>query len=334
MTSPSMESAERSDVTVVGRKPVLLSRLKVALIVIAVLVVVVLLGDALNLLLGVVVGVFAVAQVSIVNRALTRLAGPLRRWRAANPQQPTNVADRIEVRADRITALGPLGEVAGLARSGDGVLAVTDHHGEPHLHVVGVDTASIGVRDFDAEAIGHAALDRGWGWRSPKTGAVVRPYGDDPGVGVEIALRDGVLSATAATKVFLASAVVLGLAVVATVMVAFSIDLTTAITVSLVAGSVGSAVLGIAGAIAAVRRLSPVTVVIGRDRLAVRYGEMPEEKVTRWSVAAGTAGRRWVRLRDEFGKARVLVPLRPKRQEVLTALGAYGWPVTDDKGPA
>ncbi|MQA79452.1 MAG: hypothetical protein GEV10_13400 [Streptosporangiales bacterium] len=333
MTSPSMESAERSDITVVGRKPVLLSRLKVALFVAAVLVVLFLLGDLVNLVLGVAGGVFAVTQVSIVNRALTRLAGPLRRRRAANPRQPANVADRIEVRADQITALGPLGEVAGLRRSGDGVLTVSDHHGEPHLHVAGVDTASIGLRGFDPEAVGHAALERGWAWRSPRTGAVVRPYGDEPGVGVEIALRDGVLGAGTATKAFLVPVVVLGLAAFATIVAAFYADLTTAVTISVAAGGFGLAVLGIMGATFAVRRLSPLTVTIDRDRLAVRYGAMPAETVTRWSVARGTAGRRWVRLRDEYGKARALVPLRPKRREVLTALWSYGWPVTDDKGP-
>lgn len=334
MSAPYLGPAETADVTVVGRKPVLLSRLKVALIVAAALVVVVLLGDVLNLVLGVVVGVFAVTQVSVVNRALTRLAGPLRRRRAANRRQPTeNVADRIEVRADRIIALGPLGPVGEITREPDGVLAVTEWHGEPRLHVLGADHRSIGLRLFDAERIGNAALERGWAWRSPRTGAVVRPYGDDPGAGVEIALRDGVLGAGPATKVFLTAALVIGVAAVGTLVAVLYADLTTAVTVGAAAAGFGSAVLLILATTLLVMRLSPVTVTIGRDRLTVRHGATSEQKVSRWSVTTGSAGRHWVRLRDEYGKTRTSVPLRPKRQEILTALWSYGWPVKDEHGP-
>lgn len=319
-------SPPTGEVTIVAAKPVTLPKARLVLGTLLVLSVDVLVGVALEWWMGAILVALTLVQLPFLKRAVAKRAARL--------------PDRLEVRADRISAVvGGRGDGSDLTRADGRLLAVRDLGGEPHLHVVGVegDNGSIALGRFDVEKVGEAALAHGWPWQPPGSTAVIQPStpaepapatvsGQD---GVEIMVRDGrtrsVPSKPVLVLAFLltmtAGAALVG-APLALGMPEWAMSIAIVVAVLLIVG-------GLVGGSFLMVRLSRATVTIDRDRLAVKYGSLSASTVQRSSIASGQAGARWARLRDHQGKQLIWVPLRPRRDEVLAALRTRGWPLTE-----
>ncbi|MQA79283.1 MAG: hypothetical protein GEV10_12535 [Streptosporangiales bacterium] len=314
------------NITVVAAKPVTIPIARLVVGMILVLSFDVMIGVALEWWMGAILVALTLVQLPFLKRVVAKRAARL--------------PDRLEVRADRISAVvGQRGDGSELTRVDGHLLAVRDLNGEPHLYVVGPggDNGSIALGRFDVEKVGEAALAHGWPWQPPGSSAVIQPpTAAEPSLatapapaGHEIMVRDG-RTRTVPSKPVLTTVVLLALVAVFT-LVGAAVTFGTPGWVS--ATAVVVAILLLVGALVGgsflMVRLSRATVTVDRDRLAVKYGSLSASTVQRSSIASGQAGRRWVRLRDHHGKQLVWVPLRPKRDEVLTALRSYGWPVDD-----
>lgn len=277
----------------------------------------------------VVVGVFGdlLELVGYVFVAVAKLP-PVRRWLEREDAAP----DQLEVRDDRVTAVGP--QAGRVIRRVDGaVLTVGDDDGSPVLHVPGAADArgTIDLTGYDVDEVGAAALAHGWPWQ-PAGGAVTYPQApassDEPAPEFAIVLREGWNRPVPARAVQAVALGCVGAGVVGYFVAHFA----------RVPGLPAVAVLFAMALLAAVcvlviaflwHRLSRVTFAADGDRIVVSYGAVAELVVRRAAVVAGTVGRRWVRL-EESGRWRArYLPIAPRRREVLAALVGYGWPVTD-----
>lgn len=251
--------------------------------------------------------------------------------------------DRLEIRRDRITALvSSRGDARELSRADGDLLVVRGASAAPYLSVLGPAgyTGNLDMSRFDVGEVGQAALDHGWAWQPPGSTTAIQPPAGwaataeappaDSAEAVVIQLRDGrtrtVPKASFLPLLALGPVIVFGAVMFSVLDAALP---SWALPVAVV-GAVVVSVAGMLGMAFLLVRLSRATVTIGRDRLAVRYGSLSANLVQRAAIASGVAGKRWARLRNHHGKQLIWVPLRPKRDEVLAALWAYGWPVRDD----
>lgn len=78
-------------------------------------------------------------------------------------------------------------------------------------------------------------------------------------------------------------------------------------------------------------QLTRVSVTIDRERLSVTYGMLPAVVVPRSSVGSVRVGTRWISVRDRRGEPLCQIPLRPKRDEMLTAMCRHDWPSSHER---
>lgn len=329
MSHPGMTesgSASSGEVTIVHPKPPRSTPLRVATFLAPIL--------ALEALLGYVYGWWVGAVCAVVTLAPVPWSGRLMAWSAS--RQP----HLLEIRADRITAVVRRGGSEELRRVDGDRLVVRKARswGAPdYLDLVGPagDSGSISLGRFDREEVARAALAHGWPWQASAKDDVIEPTTPSPVVDThrpscEIALRDGRTSATPGRAM---SIVLLAAAVLVLVGVRFGASRWNGPFWQFWALSAGAGLLLLGlliGLFALLARLSRCTITIDAERVSVRYGSSSAEVAYRSSVVSGNADARWARLRDQRGRSLLRVPLRPMRQEVLTTLRSYGWPVTDE----
>lgn len=327
MSSPDpFPSHPTGEVTVVAAEPVTIPVARLVVGLILVLSFDVIIGVALEWWMGAILVAFTLVQLPFLKRVVAKRAARL--------------PDRVEVRADRISAMvGDRGDGVELTRADGRLLVVRDLNGEPHLYAVGPggDNGSIALGRFDVERVGEAALAHGWPWQPPGSSAVIQPptAAEPPPATApgpdrqEIMVRDG-RTRTVPSKPVLTTVVLLALVAVFTLVgAAIALGLPEWVMVTAVVAAVVCLVGGLVGGSFLMVRLSRATVTIDRDRLAVKYGSLSASTVQRSSIASGQVGARWARLRDHQGRQLVWVPLRPRRDEVLAALRTHGWPATE-----
>lgn len=325
-----MTEFESADAPVTVVRPRASRRSQVTSVLLVVVVVV--LGDLLELLAY----LFApIAKIPAVRRRL---------------EKDDAVPDHLEVRADSVTAVGSqAGRV--IRRVSRAVLTVRDIKGSPALHIAGTadPAATIDLSNYDVDEVGSTVLAHGWPWQ-PAGGAVTypppplpaTPTADSPRVAggstpvpgagssapdFEVVLRDGWTRPIPSKAVLVLVFVGVGLGLVGYLVAAIA---------GVRGGWLMATVLGAAVlvalcviAIAVVwTRFSRLTFVVGRERLVVTYGAVSKLVVHRRSVVSAVPGRRSVRVREQDRRRSTYLPVGQKRRELVTALVAYGWPVS------
>ncbi len=251
-----------------------------------------------------------------------------------------NVAQRrpqwLEIRPDRIAAIGAAGVGAELVRTGPATLQVRETAAVPRLYLIGTagDDGSIDLAGFDIQQIATAAMAQGWTWTPPGSPPHLAPMSTPQPMGTphrapadeQIRLRDSTGNKPVVNR---ALPLVFGVVVVAVVLaLSFAGVAGAGLMVVMIAGAtIGGLVLF--GSVLMSMRRGSATVVVGSDRIAVKYGSLSANVVERSAVATASVGQRWARMRTPEGKQLIWIPLKPKRDEVLAAMQRHGWPITE-----
>lgn len=246
-----------------------------------------------------------------------------------------NVAQRrpqwLEIRPDRISAIGVAGFGAELVRTGPATLQVREMPAAgPRLYLIGPagDDGSIDLAGFDVQQVGTAAMAQGWTWTPPGSPPQLAPMTTAHRAPTEeqIRLRDSTGNKPVVNR---ALPLVFGVVVVAVVLALSFAGVAGAglVVVMIVGATIGGLVLF--GSVLMSMRRGSATVVVGTDRIAVKYGSSSANVVERSAVGSASVGSRWARMRTPEGKQLIWIPLEPKRDEVLTAMQRHGWPITD-----
>ena len=246
-----------------------------------------------------------------------------------------NVAQRrpqwLEIRPDRISAIGAAGFGAELVPTGPATLQVREVTATgPRLYLIGPagDDGSIALAGFDVQQVGTAAMAQGWTWTPPGSPAQLAPMPTTHRAPSEeqIRLRDTTGNKPVVNR---ALPLVFGV-IVAGVVLGLSFGGVAG--PGLVIVMIGSAILGglaLFGSVLMSMRRGAATVVVGTDRIAVKYGSLSANVVERSAVGSASVGSRWARMRTPEGKQLIWIPLKPKRDEVLAAMQRHGWPITE-----
>jgi hypothetical protein len=256
--------------------------------------------------------------------------------RVAAARQP----NRLEVTRDRITVVGRPGFASEIRRAQGDVLSERSVGPQRNLCVTrsdGLEDGMIALPRFDLGKVREATLAHGWQWQAtgtaPQDVTARRPAAPaaelDPALTGEttIALRDG--NRRTVQKGAVASvALLVGLVLFLLFKLIASSGLSTGVSVALMfAACLLPAAVLVGGSFLAVRR-SRAVIMVGDQRIAVKYGSLSAQVVQRSDIASASVGARWARLRASSGKQLIWVPLRPKRDEVLAALRAHNWPTS------
>ena len=252
----------------------------------------------------------------------------------------TNTAKRrpqwLEIRPDRIAAIGSAGIGAELVRTGPATLQVREVAAASRLYLVGPggDDGSIDLAGFDIDQVGTAAMAQGWSWTpagaTPQLAPL--PTGVTPPAKTDETRIDLRRSSGNRPVVSRGLPLVFGVIVVAVVLALSFGGVTGA---GLVVAMTGLAIVGavvLFGTVLLSMRRGAATVVVGAERIAVKYGSSSANVVERSAVAMASVGKRWARLRTAEGKQLLWIPLKPKRDEVLAAMQRYGWPTSQSPG--
>lgn len=251
----------------------------------------------------------------------------------------TNVAQRrpqwLEIRPNRISAIGAAGFGAELVRTGPATLQVREVAAESRLYLIGPagDDGSIDLAGFDIQQVGTAAMAQGWTWTPPGAAPQLAPA--PTGVPTldrreeQIRLRDSTGNRPVVNR---SLPLVFGVVVVAFVLALSFVGVAGAglVVIMIVLATIGG--LLFFGSVLMSMRRGSATVVVGADRIAVKYGSLSANVVERSAVATASAGKRWARMRTPEGKQLIWIPLKPKRDEVLAAMQRHGWPISDAPG--
>lgn len=236
----------------------------------------------------------------------------------------------IEIGPDRISAVGAGGFGAELVRNGPATLQVREVAASPRLYLVGPagDDGSIDLIGFDIQQVGTAAMAQGWSWTLPGAPPQLAPSQQNTRKTDEVQIE---LRRTAGSRPVVNRwlPLLFGVIVVGFVLaLSFGGVAGPALIVAMIALATIGGVIFFGTVLMSMRRGS-ATVVVGTDRIAVKYGSLSANVVERSAVASASVGARWARMRTPEGKQLIWIPLKPKRDEVLAAMQRHGWPITE-----